>query len=133
MPAGMLPLGGRRPYNNEYMQSAHDLYCDRRHPARQRCNDGLAPNGEATVDAGRATIAAGEAPRPTPYAAREWKNTVAALQAPARLAPERKHDEAAVNATGGVTKAALIIAGIALVLLVWWLRRPRTAEAPERA
>jgi hypothetical protein len=138
------------------MASAHEPYCDRQHTPRQRCNralfpgdpvegsdmpstngaapyEGPAPAEEDAVDLRREAIAAGEAPEPTAYAGREWQSTVAALEEPAYLASEREHAmEAAVNRGGPMLGRAAAIGGaLAVAVLLWSLRRPRKAEAPE--
>jgi hypothetical protein len=151
---GYLPSGPCGDYNGA-MQPAHDAYCDGNHPPRQRCNRALFPadpvesvdagtNGafaaapvaleDERVDAQREAIAETEVPEPTAYAAREWRSTVAALEEPAYLASEREHAvEATVNRGAPLLKNALVVGGgIALVALLWSLRRPRKAEAPER-
>jgi hypothetical protein len=137
------------------MEPTHEAYCDRNHPARQRCNRALFPadpveqvdvtgNGvvsptaaaaaEERVDAQREAVAEAEVPEPTAYAAREWGSTAAALESPAYLASEREHAvEATVNRGVPLIGRALVVGGaVALAALAWSLRRPRKAEAPER-
>lgn len=134
----------------------HEPYCDRNHTPRQRCNGALfpgdpvegsellstngaityeapAPVDEDTVDRRREAIAAGEVPEPTSYAGREWQSTVAALEEPAHLASEQEHAlEATVNRGGPlIGRAAAIGGAVAVAVLLWSLRRPRKAEAPE--
>ncbi len=121
------------------MQPTHDVYCDRNHPPRQRCNRALFPadpvesvggtNGagappmpveEERADAQREAIAATEVPEPTAYASRAWGSTAAALEDPAYLASEREHVVEATARRGGrvAGKVALIAGAIAVAFVV---------------
>lgn len=124
------------------MEAEHDPWCDRSHSGRQRCNEALRPTDPletfspptlpAEPDAQREAVAAAGAPEPTPYAAREWQTTVAALERPAYEASERAHAMETAKNRGGplLSRAVLIAAAIAVAMLLWSLRRPRPAEAP---